>query len=281
MEWLDDVWSQTSAVQIVEGGEIDGPVSGRAVLVAFSDAASVDALRALTTAGRFTGDVCRCAGEPTLVLRGPAGQVLASGSLHGHGRVSWDRARSRNDLDVADPAGLRLFLAERGVPGQLASFLEPLADRLNLHEGMPQFRPAGEAGRRYLAGRGAPEVLRPVLVTLTGQQAGELPDAQVDDVRCQLAATMPGRVERATALLSWLGRLTVPAEAFWGDGALARQLLADQSRVDLAAAATRTRTDAVAMGVVNLALHNGDDGTLAAAVGPTLRRLFPPATATG
>jgi hypothetical protein len=280
MEWLDEVWSQTSAVQIVEGGENDGPVSGRAVLVEFSDAASVEALRRLTTAGRFTGDVCRCAGEPTLVLRGAAGQVLVSAGLHGHGRVSWDRARFHNDLEVADPAGLHLFLAERGVPGQLASFLAPLADRLNLHEGMPQFRPAGEAGRRYLAERGAPEVLHPVLVSITGQQAGELPDAQVDDVRRQLAATMPGRADRATALLTWLGRLTVPMEALCGDGALARQLLADLSRIDLAAAATTTRTDAVAMGVVNLAMHTGDDGTLAAAVGPTLRRLFPPVRAT-
>ncbi|MFI6160650.1 hypothetical protein ACIA59_11940 [Micromonospora haikouensis] len=33
-----------------------------------------------------------------------------------------------------------------------------------------------------------------------------------------------------------------------------------------------------AAGVVNLVMHSGDDGTLARAIGPTLRHLFPPAS---
>jgi hypothetical protein len=277
--WLHDVWSRTSVVQGVDGGE-DGPMSGRAVLVEFSDAGPVEVLRGLTTAGRFTGDVCRCPGGPTLVLRDAAGLALASASLHGYGRLSWDRPRFGNDLIMADPAGLHLLLAAHGMPGQLGAFLTPLADRLNLHEGEPQCRPAGEAGRQYLATRGVPEVLHAALVTVTGLQAGELSTAQVANLRRTLAAAGLEPVDRATALLSWLGRLTVPTEALWGEGALVRQLLSDLSTTDLAAAATTTRTDAVTMGVVNLALHDDDDGTLATAINPALRSLFPPATAT-
>lgn len=278
--WLDDVWSRADVVQVVEGGEDGGPLPGRAVLAELNDAGPVDAARVLTTTGRFTGDICRCHGGPTVVLRDTAGEVLASAGLHGYGSVSWERSRFRNDLAVADPAGLQLFLATHGVPDRLALFLAPLAGLLNLHEGRPQLRPAGEAGRRYLIERGVPEVLHPILGKATGRQAGELSDARVDDVRRQLTAAMPSPVGRAAILLSWLGRLPIPAEGLWGEGVLVRRLLADLTPPDIAAGAAEIRTGHVAMGVVNLAMHCGDDSTLAAAVGPTLRQLFPPAPGT-
>ncbi|WP_430495917.1 hypothetical protein ACQRWP_16770 [Micromonospora trifolii] len=279
LEWLDDVWSRAHAVQIVEGGEDSGPLAGREILAELPDAGSVDAARALTTTGRFIGDICRCLGGPTIVLRDVAGEVLASAGLHGHGSVSWERSRFRDDLVVADPGALHLFLAGHGVPDQLTSFLAPLADLLNLQEGRPQFRPTGRKGKRYLIERGVPSVLHPVLVAATGQQCGELSDTQVDDVRRQLTAATPSATGRAAVLLSWLGRLSIPAEAFWGEGVLVRQLLADLALPDIAAAAAETRTGDVATGVVNLVMHSGDDGTLATAIGPTLRQLFPPAPA--
>src|SRR5688572_5228112 len=189
IEWLDDVWSRTHLVQIVEGGEDGGPLPGRAVLAELRDTASVDAAKTLTTTGRFTHDVCRCHGGPTMVLHDAAGQVLASASLHDHGSVSWERSRFRNDLVVAEPPALQLFLAAHGVPDQLTTFLAPLADLLNLHEERPQFRPAGEAGKRYLAKHGVPDALHPALVTISGRQAGELSAAQVDDIRLLLAST--------------------------------------------------------------------------------------------
>ncbi|MGX7671341.1 hypothetical protein [Plantactinospora sp. DSM 117369] len=281
IEWLEDVWFRAHAVQIVEGGEDGGPLPGRAVLAELADAVSVDAARVLTTTGRSTGDVCRCLGGPTIVLSDIAGQVLANAGLHGHGSVSWERSRFRNDLVVADPAALHLFLAEHGVPNQLTPFLAPLAELLNLQEGRPQFRPAGRTGKRYLTERGVPDVLHPVLVAVTGQQSGELSDAQVDEARRRLTATMPSPAGRAAILLSWLGRLSSPAEALWGEGVLVRRLLADLALPDVATAAAETRTREVAMGVVNLVMHSGDDGTLAKAVGPTLRQLFPPAPAAG
>ena len=213
IEWLDDVWARTHAVQVVEGGEDGGPLPDRAVLAELRGAVSVDAARVLTTKGRFLGDICRCHGGPTIVLRDTAGEVLASAGLHGHGSVSWERSRFRNDLVVADPAALHLFLAGHGVPDQLASFLAPLADLLSLHEGRPQFRPAGKAGKRYLTERAVPDVLHPALVAVTGQQSGELSDTQVDDVRRRLTGAMPSPTGRAAVLLSWLGRLSVPAEA--------------------------------------------------------------------
>ncbi|MET7862774.1 hypothetical protein [Micromonospora taraxaci] len=277
IEWLDHVWSRTRTVQIVEGGEDAGPLCGREVLAELPDAVSVEAARELTTTGRFTGDICRCHGGPTIVLRDATGDVLASASLHGHGSISWECSRFRNDLVVADPAALHLFLAGHGVPNQLTSFLAPLADLLNLREGRPQFRPAGKKGKRYLDERGVPDVLHSVLVAATGQQCGELSDAHVDDVRRRLTAAIPSPTARAAILLSWLGRLPIPAEALWGEGVLVRQLLADLSLPDVAAAAAETRTGHVATGVINLIMHSGDDGTLATAIGPTLRQLFPPA----
>lgn len=189
--WLDDVWSRARVVQVVEGGEDGGLLSGRAVLAELRGAGSVDETRVLTTAGRFTGDICRCPGGPTIVLRDSGGGVLGRAGLHGYGSVSWERSRFRNDLAVADPAALHLFLAGQGVPGQLVCFVAPLADLLNLREGRPQFRPAGKAGKRYLIGRAVPDVLHPVLVTVTGQQAGELSDARVDDVRRRLTDAVP------------------------------------------------------------------------------------------
>ncbi|WP_405433560.1 hypothetical protein [Micromonospora sp. NBC_00617] len=58
-----------------------------------------------------------------------------------------------------------------------------------------------------------------------------------------------------------------------------RQLLAELALPDIAAAAAETRTGDVATGVVNLVMRSGDDGTLATAISPTLRQLFPPAPA--
>ncbi|MEO3748877.1 hypothetical protein [Plantactinospora sp. B5E13] len=122
-------------------------------------------------------------------------------------------------------------------------------------------------------------MLHPVLVTVTGQQAGELSDARIDDVRRRLTDAMPSLTGRAAILLPWLGRLPIPAEALWGEGVLVRRLLADLTLPDVAAAAAEIRTGHVAMGVVNRVMHSGDDGTLATAVGPTLPHMFPPASA--
>jgi hypothetical protein len=47
--------------------------------------------------------------------------------------------------------------------------------------------------------------VHPVLITVTGQQAGEPSDEQVDDVHQPLTATTPSPTDRATILLSWLG----------------------------------------------------------------------------
>jgi hypothetical protein len=271
-ERLERVWSRARVVQVVDGGEFDGPIPDRTVLATLP----VDAARTLTTEGRFTGDICRCPGGLTIVLRDGTDRILAGGSLHGYGRVSWERSRWRDDLDVADPAGLHILLAAHGVPGQLAQFFAPLSDLLDLHEGDRQFRRAGKAGLRDLAARGVPEVLHPVLAGVSGEQAGQLPPPEVDAIRRLLTDAVPAEVDRAGILLSWLGRLPVLAEAFWGDGALVRRLLAEVPVSSVATAAAGTGSGHVVMGVVNLVMHTDDDGTLAGAVVPALRRLFPP-----
>jgi hypothetical protein len=286
IEWLDGVWAGTRSVHLVEGGEDGGPVCARVVLAELSDAVSVGRLRLLTTTGRFTGDICRCHGGLMIVLRDAAGRILASGSVHGHGRVSWERARFRNDLIVADPTALHLLLARCGIAGQLTAFLAPLAGLLDLNEvdGRPQFRPAGEEGERCLREHGVPDVLHPALRVVTGEQAGALSREAVDDLRRRLTDATPAPVDRAAVLLSWLGHLTIPVEALWGEGVLVRKLLTHLTADDIASAATGIRTGHTAMGIVNLTMHQGDDGTLPTPSAPPCTtcsqqpRQMPPAT---
>ncbi|MEU8376556.1 hypothetical protein AB0C22_26030 [Micromonospora sp. NPDC048894] len=262
-------------MQIVDGGEDAGPLADRAILAELRNPSTIEAAWKLTTTGRFTGDICRCPGDTTIALHDDSGVLITSASLHGYGNISWERQRLHNDLHVADPAALHLLLATHGVPDQIPLFLTPLTDLLNLHEGHPQFRPAGNAGRQHLTERAVPHVLHPALLPLTGQQAGALSTTQLDAMNDQLTAAAPSPVDRAGILLSWLGRLPIPAEAYWGEGALIRHLLADIPRADIATAARHAPTAHTTMGVVNLALHSGDDGTLTTAIGPALRRLLP------
>jgi hypothetical protein len=274
--WLDEAWSQTEFVRIVAGGEDGGDLDHREVLAELRNAESLNVLRSLTTTGRFTGDICRCHGGQTIVLLDSSERVTASASVHGFGSVSWDRPAFRNDLDVLDPAGLHLFLARQGVPHQLTLFLAPLTALLDLHESRPQFRPAGKRGRRYLAERHVPDVLHPLLLKSTGQETAALSGAQVEDIHRTLTEAVSAPEERAAILLSWLGRLPVPAEAFWGEGVLVRLLLARLSRTDVVTAAARTNSSHIAMGIINLTMHSDEHTNLGEAISPTLQRLLPP-----
>jgi hypothetical protein len=62
----------------------------------------------------------------------------------------------------------------------------------------------------------------------------------------------------------------------WGEGVLVRRLLTELTPADLVAAAEAATSAHVVLGVVDTAMHDEDDGMLALAVGPALRRLFPP-----
>ncbi|MCP2323931.1 hypothetical protein HDA40_002438 [Hamadaea flava] len=271
IDWLADVWSRATSVDVVEGGEEAGPIDERALLADIRDPTVLAELRSATTTGSFTGDICRCHGSRTLVLRD--GEVTACASMHGCDTVSWERRRFRDDLIVA-PCEIASSAAAQVVPGQIVQFYGQLTDLLQLQEARPQFRPAGKKALRHLADRNVPEVLRPVLASIAGQQAGELPAEQVGNLRQLLASSDPSPTHRATQLLDWLGRLPVPAEALWGEGVLVRQLLVGIAPHDIATAADNHRTGHIAMGIINLVQHNGDDGTFTSSIVPTLRELF-------
>ncbi|MEV4413348.1 hypothetical protein [Catellatospora sp. NPDC049609] len=287
IDWLDGVWSRAVAVQVLDGGEDGGDLDRRELLAEVSQPQALARARELMTAGTFTGGICRCLGGMTVVLRDAGGAVLGAASVHGYGTLSWERSRFRDDLEVADPAALHLFLAEQGVPGQLAQFHADLVGLLGLREGTPQFRQAGREGkalaeaRRVLAARRVPAVLHGPLSAVSGQQAAELDGARLDAIRALLVADVPDPVARAGVLLEWLGRLPAEAEAFWGEGVLVRRLLADLSGQDLVAAVAGSGSGHVAMGVVHWSRWHGADASLVAAVAPTLRRLFPPPAGRG
>ncbi|MGP4045196.1 hypothetical protein [Streptomyces sp. 2A115] len=72
-------------------------------------------LRTLTTTGELLGDFCRCLGSLTFALLDADGEFVGSGSLHGETDIAWERGRFGNNLEIADPDGLRRFLDRHGV----------------------------------------------------------------------------------------------------------------------------------------------------------------------
>jgi hypothetical protein len=273
-DWLSDVWARTRTVWILSGGLADGPLDDRELLAELVDPDQLSRARELTTNGRFTGDICRCLGGPTLALYDVDDQILGSATLHGHGSVSWERDRFADDLDVAEPTALTLFLSECGVNGILSSSLfTDLAKALGYYEKprRPQFRPAKLPAT--LAERQVPDLLRDDLVGVTGDGTAKLPDERVREFALRLAAAEPDPVARAGALLNWLGRLPYPTEAMWGEGVLVRRLLATVTDADIVTAAAAGEP-VVALGALNWVAHQSDDRAVAAAIAPTLRRLL-------
>ncbi|WP_154941272.1 hypothetical protein [Micromonospora palomenae] len=273
-EWLSDVWARTQVVRVLEDGIGGGPLDDRAVLFQLADRTRVNRARELTTNGQFTGDICRCLGGPTLALYDANDRILGIGTIHGHGSISWERSRFADDLKLAEPTALTLFLSECGVTGQLQSLFTDLVMTLGYYErsDAPQFRPAGVPA--VLTDRQVPTTLRDMLVSVGGNSAANLPQERVRVLVQRLAVAEPGPIARADALLGWLGRLPYPTEALWGEGVLVRQLLATLSEVDIVAAAA-TGEAVVALGALNWAVHQPDDRVVAAAIAPTLRRLLP------
>ncbi|MET8065423.1 hypothetical protein [Micromonospora sp. NPDC005313] len=210
----------------------------------------------------------------TLALYDSDNAVIGSATIHGHGSVSWERSRFADDLDVAQPAALTLFLSECGVTGILVTLFTDLVMALGYYEQpkKPQFRPAGRPA--LLANRQVPQVLRDELVGIAGDTAAELAEDRVHELARKLAGAEPDPRARADTLLNWLGRLSYPTEALWGEGALVRRLLATLPESSITAAAA-TGEPTVALGALNWAVHQPDDNTIATAISPTLRRLLP------
>ncbi|SCL39720.1 hypothetical protein GA0074692_5461 [Micromonospora pallida] len=273
-ERLSDVWTRTQTVRILDEGLDDGPLDDRQVLVQLTDQAQVNRAQELTTNGQFAGDICRCLGDLTLALYDADDRILGSATIHGHGRISWERSRFADDLKVAEPTALTLFLAECGVSGRLLSLFTDLVMALGYYErsDTPQFRPAGAPA--VLADRQVPDTLRSTLVSIDGNSAANLPEERVHVLVQRLTVAEPDPIARADALLGWLGRLPYPTEALWGEGILVRRLLATLPEADIVAAAA-TGEPAVALGALNWAVHQPDDRLVAAAIAPTLRRLLP------
>ncbi|MGW3101685.1 hypothetical protein [Streptomyces sp. NPDC001100] len=113
--WLDDVWGRTEAAVVLEGGDNGGPLAERGLIGEVFDAEGLAELRALTTTGTFTDDICRCFGSVTLGLLDTEGEFIGSGSVHGLTDVAWERGRFENNLEVADPEGLAVFLERHRV----------------------------------------------------------------------------------------------------------------------------------------------------------------------
>lgn len=268
-EWISKVWSDAYRLEVLDGGEGDGPLAGRTVLAATVDSTLLRQLRSATTSGSFVGGICRCAGQLTLVLYASDGRILGSGSIHGGQTVSWGRDTFGNDLKVDDPAELSLALISLGVSGQASILLSRLLDVLDLHEGDVQFRPASECGSENgaMRNRRVPSALWPELCVMSGEEVGGLDDVAVTRFRRRVINAYPDPVDRATKLLAWLGGITWPGEALSGDGVLVRHLLDDIDHVSVLLAARDGTDDAVLMGSMVWGAFLGDDVPLLSLVG--------------
>ncbi|MFF3066883.1 hypothetical protein [Kitasatospora sp. NPDC057936] len=274
-EWLDDAWARTRLVQVIVGGEGEGPLAGRDVLGWVENPDELAQLRSLTTEGGFTGDICRCLGSLTLSLHDADGEPVGSGTIHSTD-VAWERARFRDNLTVADPVGLTLFLAGRGAPGLLLNLVPRLSYAMGLREGAHQTRQAGHGryGSGELVRRQAPVSLRPALAKVPGRDAGQLPEAQVGAFREQLAADYPDPADRAAALLTWLGSLPHPMEAEFGEGVLVLRLLEGLDPVGCATALPQPLDDRVVLGLLRWAWEQPVDLDLVDLAEPTVRALL-------
>lgn len=273
-DWLAETWGQTRTVRVLAGGLYDGPLIDRAVLAEIVDPARLATARQLTTNGVFTGGTCRCPGSLTLALYDVDGRVLGGATLHGHGSISWERSRFADDLDIAEPTALALFLSECGVSGLLVSLFTPLVEALGYYEKstVRQFRPPSAPA--LLIERQVPPALRDDLLGIAGDSAAELSPERVHTFARRLATGQPDPVDRAVALLNWLGRLPYPTEALWGEGVLVRRLLDMLPESDLVVAAA-SGDPVVALGAINWAVHQPDDRVVAAAIAPVLRAVLP------
>ncbi|MFF5802766.1 hypothetical protein [Streptomyces sp. NPDC012746] len=281
-EWFDETWARARLVQVLAGGEQTVPLDARPELGRVESAGGLAELRALSTRGDITDDVCRCLGSLTLALRDAEGLLLARASLHGGDALLWDGGRRCGNLELGDPLGLALLLARHGEVRTLAHFSTRFALALGLREGRPQFRQAGHGphGAGLLESRGVPRVLRPELAGVSGHDCARLPEAGVERLRSLLAGWEPYEHRRAVALLAWLGRLPETMEAEFGEGVLVRTLLRGLDPV-AAACDTSLPVDAqVALGLLRWAgaadeADAVDGMMLADLVEPALRRVWP------
>ncbi|MET9610581.1 hypothetical protein ABZZ17_36815 [Streptomyces sp. NPDC006512] len=280
-EWFDGVWGAAALVRVLAGGEDGGPLERRPLLGRVESAGDLAELRALSTTGTHTGDLCRCHGSVTFALHDADGGLLGRASLHGTDGVLWEGGRFGGLLEAADPVGLSLFLARYGAARRLAGLATRLAYALGLREGRPQFREAGHGphGARLLETRGVPRVLRPALAQVSGHDCAGLDGARVAELRGLLAAAEPDEGRRAVALLGWLGALPEPMEAEYGEGVLVRALLAGLDPVAAAWCAGRPAGPRAALGLLRWAGHAEatapDAAELVALVEPVLRGAFP------
>ncbi len=266
--WLDDAWARTRLVQVLAGGEGDGPLSGRRVLGRIESPDALAELRVVTSDGSFSGDICRCPGGLTLSLHDADGEFVGRGTLHGGGAVAWERARFRDNLEIADPLGLALLLAEHGASHRLVHFVPQLADAMGLREDRTRARKAGHGrgGAVRLTRRQVPASLRSALVKLS--------EAEVDGLRERLADEYPDPAGRSVALLRWLGSLPEPAGAESDEGALVRRLLEGLDPVRGAAALARPPDGAVTLGLLRWGRYQPGDPDIADLVGPGMRALL-------
>lgn len=294
-DWLRDVWSRTRTVWFVRPESPGGALLDGVVLAELVHPADIADARRLLTTGRSTG-ICRCHGSMKIILFDEADEIIGDGAIHGHGSVSWRQQRFREDLDLAESTSLTLFLAGQGINGLVSMLHVPLVDALGCYENhnRPQFRPARRPAE--LVRRQVPDVLRPYLLGISGDQARELPEERVHELAQLLVDAIPDPIDRAYSLLNWLGRLPYPTEAQWGEGALVRRLLGilEDAAVLAAAAAASDRVVAAAaenavpdklwkkcraealvvLGALNWVTYQPDDLMLLPAVRPALHRLL-------
>ncbi|QKW18595.1 hypothetical protein HUT16_05540 [Kitasatospora sp. NA04385] len=192
-----------------------------------------------------TGDVCRCAGWPTILLYGADGVRFATWTLH-HGTDI--RAVGDCDAQLLGGAALDDWLAERGLTGPREARAELAAEEARQER----------RRRRWLAA--APPELAAAAAEVARTPGDEYQawSERQRHARIGLAGMArwhwPDRAERIRALLAWLalGAREEGGGLTWYDLALQGQLLAEEPESVLAALTARPCTPAHLDGAAQL-----------------------------
>ena len=208
-----------SEVMVIDAAPGDSwPDSAARFTVAGTQVADLAQLLAIVDGG--TGDVCRCLGGPTFVLRGPAGEQVAQWTLH-HGRNI--RAVGNCDAELRDGPGVVRWLADHGMTGPLESERRLARQAAEDEERRAEWVAA--------APRGLTEAAEAASRREEGAE-GRLADA--------VRREYPAEEDRVRVLLAWAGFPARHASGTpWHELGAERMLLAEPPETVFAALAAR------------------------------------------
>ncbi|HWA76910.1 MAG TPA: hypothetical protein VG937_31465 [Polyangiaceae bacterium] len=194
---LDQILERVYRVQLLSDGAALGEPLGTAIVADTDDREAIRGLKDSLRVVDGGAGHCMCFGDAALVLLNGDGERLAViGVHHGHA-IRWDAWR--DDAALADGERLCRWLAAHGLQSPLEQLLASRQDQAKQADQLQAWRTA------------TPECLTPFLEGMMAHQRGAFDLEPLDKA---LTAAFPEPVEKACALLEWLGHGDRPWNGF-------------------------------------------------------------------